>query len=309
MTEHRIEPSKVTKPIQLLAAWLVGLILVNGSFLGAAISIASPEWVRVILVVASILNVPVFLFCLFLLQTKFRPEMQEDSYYSKYLEANTGKMISARAFEVHEHSLRAELAEHNKLYLTLMSGLEGTVKELASQLELVTAKSSTESDKTIVMQQVSEIIDRSSRAIEVAKQDAIKTSFSVEINDLLPDYLQIRNELKINKITINKTFGSTSKDPEVPKQKIISFGPKVPIDKLKTIVLALQKYGFDRISYADIGITESSIFIGSYIYRSPGMEQAVRIDQDILGILQSPDATLEELIDEIEDAAHFARTG
>lgn len=235
--------------------------------------------------------------------------MQEDSYYSKYLEANTGKMISARAFEVHEHSLRAELAEHNKLYLTLMSGLEGTVKELASQLELVTAKSSTESDKTIVMQQVSEIIDRSSRAIEVAKQDAIKTSFSVEINDLLPDYLQIRNELKINKITINKTFGSTSKDPEVPKQKIISFGPKVPIDKLKTIVLALQKYGFDRISYADIGITESSIFIGSYIYRSPGMEQAVRIDQDILGILQSPDATLEELIDEIEDAAHFARTG
>jgi len=29
--------------------------------------------------------VPVFLLCLFLLQTRFRPEMQEDKYYSRHL--------------------------------------------------------------------------------------------------------------------------------------------------------------------------------------------------------------------------------
>jgi hypothetical protein len=34
-TENRIDPERVTKPIQLLAAWLVGLIVVDGSFLVA----------------------------------------------------------------------------------------------------------------------------------------------------------------------------------------------------------------------------------------------------------------------------------
>jgi hypothetical protein len=32
MTEQKIEPSRVTKPIQFLAAWLVGLTLINDSF-------------------------------------------------------------------------------------------------------------------------------------------------------------------------------------------------------------------------------------------------------------------------------------
>ena len=81
-----IDASKVTKPIQLLAAWLVGLIAVNGSFLGAAAVLAKPDWASGALVVAAMVNVPLFLVCLFLLQTKFRPEMQEDSYYSRHLE-------------------------------------------------------------------------------------------------------------------------------------------------------------------------------------------------------------------------------
>lgn len=86
MDQRPFEPSRVTKPIQLLAAWLAGLILVNGSFLGAASAIQQPSWVPGFLVVASIVNVPLFLIFLFFLQTKFRPEMQEDTFYAKYLE-------------------------------------------------------------------------------------------------------------------------------------------------------------------------------------------------------------------------------
>lgn len=86
MNEHRIDPQKVTKPIQLLAAWLVGLILVNASFLIGAQSITRPDWGSSILVIAAVVNVPVFILALFLLQTKFRPQMQEDSYYSQYLQ-------------------------------------------------------------------------------------------------------------------------------------------------------------------------------------------------------------------------------
>lgn len=86
MTDHRINPEKVTKPIQLLAAWLVGLILVNASFLLAAQQITRPDWASSLLVIAAVVNVPIFIIALFLLQTKFRPQMQEDSYYAQYLQ-------------------------------------------------------------------------------------------------------------------------------------------------------------------------------------------------------------------------------
>jgi hypothetical protein len=85
MSEHHIAPEKVTKPIQLLAAWLVGLIAVNGSFLLGANHIATPPWAGAVLVIAAVANVPIFILALFLLQTKFRPQMQEDSYYAQYL--------------------------------------------------------------------------------------------------------------------------------------------------------------------------------------------------------------------------------
>lgn len=85
MSEHRIDAHKITKPIQLLAAWLVGLAIIDISFLTAASQITAPAWIPGILAIAAVLNVPVFVFSIFLLQTKFRPEMQEDSYYSDYL--------------------------------------------------------------------------------------------------------------------------------------------------------------------------------------------------------------------------------
>ncbi|MNZ60064.1 hypothetical protein D3C78_781240 [compost metagenome] len=89
--QQDIEPHRITKPIQLLGAWLAGLIIVNGSFLGAAVAIDTPIWLRSMLVIAAVVNVPVFLICIFLLQTRFRPEMQEDSYYHEYLIAKDGR--------------------------------------------------------------------------------------------------------------------------------------------------------------------------------------------------------------------------
>ena len=81
-----IIPHRITKPIQLLAAWLAGLTFVNGSFLTAAGLLHSPTWLSALLTIAAVLNVPLFIASLFLLQTKFRPEMQEDTFYSKYIE-------------------------------------------------------------------------------------------------------------------------------------------------------------------------------------------------------------------------------
>ena len=86
MTEQQIIPEKVTKPIQLLAAWLVGLIAVDTAFLLGAQQISKPEWASSLLVIAAVVNVPLFIGALFLLQTRFRPQMQEDAYYSQYLQ-------------------------------------------------------------------------------------------------------------------------------------------------------------------------------------------------------------------------------
>ncbi len=95
MNGNKISPEKITKPIQLLAAWLIGLILIDGSFLFSAQKISDPTWASGALVISAIINVPIFLFAIFLLQTKFRPEMQEDSYYSKYLKRRySGSSIS-----------------------------------------------------------------------------------------------------------------------------------------------------------------------------------------------------------------------
>jgi len=86
MNTNNLKPEKVTKPIQLLAAWLLGLVLINTLFLTIATQLNNPDWGANALVLASIANVPIFLFSLFILQTRFRPEMQEDTFYSKYLE-------------------------------------------------------------------------------------------------------------------------------------------------------------------------------------------------------------------------------
>jgi hypothetical protein len=119
--QQRIEPERVTKPIQLLAAWLVGLITVDGSFLLAAANMGVGTWERGALIVAAIANVPLFLFALFLLQTRFRPELQEDSYYSKYLDKRTNQVVTVRREEVVENELAT---------------LRADIRSLASQAEL-----------------------------------------------------------------------------------------------------------------------------------------------------------------------------
>ncbi|MDD9158398.1 hypothetical protein PVK64_19725 [Aliivibrio sp. S4TY2] len=93
MNNSNIQPEKITKPIQLLGAWLVGLFSINSSFLIAAVNLSDVSWIPQVLIIASIVNVPLFLVAVFLLQTKFRPELQEDSYYSDYLSQKTNKPI------------------------------------------------------------------------------------------------------------------------------------------------------------------------------------------------------------------------
>ncbi len=99
MENNKIKPDKITKPIQLLGAWLVGLLTIDSAFLLAATKMDLSTWQSGALTIAAILNVPLFIGALFLLQTKFRPELQEDSYYSTYLSNRTNKPIKVPRIE------------------------------------------------------------------------------------------------------------------------------------------------------------------------------------------------------------------
>lgn len=137
MSEQRINPEKVTKPIQLLAAWLVGLIVVNASFLLAAQQISRPDWASSLLVIAAVLNVPVFIVALFLLQTKFRPQMQEDSYYAQYLQHE--RYLSGKAIDQTPTMAEREVAQTAEKIIESLglqaSGKEGPITEVLRQAQ------------------------------------------------------------------------------------------------------------------------------------------------------------------------------
>ena len=105
--DRSIQPHKVTKPIQLLAAWMIGLIATNATFLAAATYLSPSSWERGALIIAAIVNVPLFIIALFLLQTRFRAELQEDHFYSEYLSKKTPLLVRMDKNSVQDSRLEA----------------------------------------------------------------------------------------------------------------------------------------------------------------------------------------------------------
>lgn len=85
MLKPQIEPHKITTPIQLLAVWFAALVLVVGALLGTAAVIDKPSWVCPMLSIAAVFFIPIFLVAAFVMQTRFRPHLQEDHYYADWL--------------------------------------------------------------------------------------------------------------------------------------------------------------------------------------------------------------------------------
>lgn len=140
MAKHEIAPEKITSPIQLLAAWFVALIVLDGAFLTAAGVVSSPTWVPPVLVFASILNVPLFLGCMFLLQTRFRPEMQSDEHYSEYLKQK--ERANTLASQVREQMDQAglnlvDLVQGHAMSASAVDSIRPLVEELSKSVKSV----------------------------------------------------------------------------------------------------------------------------------------------------------------------------
>lgn len=152
MSEQNIKPEKITKPIQLLGAWLAGLFSIDSCFLFAASNMTQGSFESFALTLAAIVNVPIFLLAVFLLQTKFRPELQEDSYYSTYLNQKTNEKVTVPKSDAHIAEImktltsiqnRMDAPEDNKLKVkdnNLISTLHLGLNSALPDLEEVKAK-------------------------------------------------------------------------------------------------------------------------------------------------------------------------
>ncbi|GIC75610.1 hypothetical protein [Moritella sp. F3] len=234
MSTQKIEPSKVTKPIQLVAAWLVGLILVNGTFLSTAVGIGEPTWLKGTLVIASVINVPIFLGAIFLLQTKFRPQLQEDEYYSQYLDKSTSEYVS---ISKNEH---------------ILSSILDIKSELMSLSEL----------------KVEAVFPKENPVVE--KRYAWSPHYKIALCDYLPDFYKIQKELKENNIPINKIFGTKNTD-NVPKVNHLSFSREVDFNTQVEVLRMLSEYDFDGYAYTVTSeVNPEAIYIGGFGYVNGG---------------------------------------
>jgi hypothetical protein len=95
MADHKITPERIANPIQLLAAAFVFIIVIDGAFLALAGTITSPPWAAGVLTIAAVVNVPLVLGLVFLLQTRYRRQLLSDREYSK-LEVTVRSTSDAR---------------------------------------------------------------------------------------------------------------------------------------------------------------------------------------------------------------------
>ena len=132
--DSSIKPDLITKPIQLLGAWLAGLLAIDSCFLIAAAKLPTGSWESQALTVAAIANVPLFLLAAFLLQTKFRPELQEDLYYSSYISQKTNARVQVTKEDAVALVVRQRLDQiESKVTLAapqVISREDGRIREL-----------------------------------------------------------------------------------------------------------------------------------------------------------------------------------
>jgi hypothetical protein len=84
----------------MLAVWFATLVLIDGAFLTGAKFLTAPAWVSPMLATAAVAFVPLFLLAAFLMQTKFRTHLQDDKYYSEWLEKQYAVFVDFRAENV-----------------------------------------------------------------------------------------------------------------------------------------------------------------------------------------------------------------
>jgi len=259
MTQNNIKPEKITKPIQLLAVWLLGLILLVSAFLTAAGTIKHPDWLPALFGISALSIIPLFLILIFLLQTRFRPQMQEDSFYSEYLNKNTLEMES-RSIEETVAALTTKIddkiVELSSITQEQISILSKTIIDISGKAHLSSALTS-------------ELRTQPTKTFEKFMNDS---TTNIQVNVKLNNLSDIITFLNKHSLKVDRLFGDSEKH-EIPKVALLSFGMGVNVDVLKETVDGLKGLGLTHIKLAEGPISKHNIYIGSYAYKSGGMAE------------------------------------
>ena len=234
------------------------ILLVDGTFLGAA----------------AIVNVP-----LFLLQTKFRPEMQEDVSYAEYLGQRTRTDAHSDVEE-----LRKAVFDSDARTLSLVEELQLQVTEVAERIQVMpgfgqpdvpaaTAGSATRQRSG--MERVAE-----------AQRDVLWDRYTVAVNDLNPGFEELKLELSNKGIVINNVFGSSSDDLEVPDPLIISIDKEVYNRAILDILRIALKFVCIFVHFVNDKVAipgaYNTIYLVSYTYKYRWNQKLATLDDDLL---------------------------
>lgn len=256
MSNQKIDAGKITKPIQLLAVWFIGLILLVSSLLAGAATISSPSWIPAFLAISAVSIIPLFLLFIFLLQTKFRPQMQADEYYHKYLDAQTGTEI------IETKDSNSPLPKQETLVLP----------ELEKQKQILELKSNILQEdilalKTLLknnnqLEEAQELLSNTERNAEKLIDFAKASNVSIKVNKKIIGIENVYQKLKQNGFDLSQ-FGE--KDLEY---KVLSFGINITPEILTEVINYSREINFQYITIIrDRVFTDryrNNVFLGSY---------------------------------------------
>lgn len=237
---------KLGKSTQLSAVLILGLVLVDAVFLSAAGLLAESGWVTGVLVVAAVLNVPFFVWCVFRLQTKYRPELQDDEYYFKYRKSLVrGGHIYKQSDEVFSlepgWTLERVRAEELKEFEKFVESA-GLVRDQRFELGV----------------------------FERYEWDEKRISLNVRL-DRSEDLLKLLRVLGYPDIG---WFG-TEDGLEPPSGFVLAFGIGFNLNEIKRFLLTMEQFDPDRVVFAEderkFNEFENQILVGVYLDRNEGV--------------------------------------
>ena len=289
--KEKIDIKHLKKPIQVIGIIMIGMITTNAAFLTFARFISEPLWLHTLLIFFSLLTVFVFLYCIFKLITKYRVEMQDDKYYSEYLKYN--KVTDK--YEYQDNPFE-------KMNLKINRILEYQIKNQKSNLDIENKEevsfivAEISEDKKKIIAEIFNIENYYGRSELFSKREPLNETMikkvHLEINDLIPDYLEIMDKLYNNGFNIHSTFGSDSDQKEIPKQLTLTFGMDVPIEYTQNLIRILKEYGLDSIDFVDFRQEVydeflGCVFIGSYSYDDIEVE-IVKLSEELFSRILDP---------------------
>jgi hypothetical protein len=277
MENHNIKPEKITKPIQLLAVWLIGLILMVSALLTAAGTINKPLWLPVFFSISEVSIIPLFLVLIFLLQTKFRPQMQEDEYYSKFLNSNTLELEEIPTNEILIESMTNRIDEK---FIELSSITKEQITFL--QDAIIEIRGKAPNTKNIVP---SKELKNELKTFDKFIRDT-KTNVSVNLH--LDKVDEIISTLIEKNIKIDSFFGKNDKQKK-PDVFLLAFGDNVDFETLKTTILSIKKYGLTHIKNSAETI-KNNLYIGSYGYKTTNI---AILDDELFSKIANSNSTNE----------------